>query len=62
MMGAMSRAAHDHGDRSHGTALLPRDLTVEQLVSAPALASADALLIDELSDDEDDAFAAAIRL
>jgi hypothetical protein len=40
---------------------LPRDLTAEQLIAAPVLASADALLIDELSQDEDDVFAAAIR-
>lgn len=57
----MSSTAHDHGDAPHGAAQLPRDLTAEQLVAAPVLASADALLIDELSDDEDDAFAAAIR-
>jgi hypothetical protein len=36
-------------------------LTAEQLAAAPALASADALLIDDLTDVEDDAFAAAIR-
>ena len=57
----MSNAAHDRGDRPHATALLPRDLTTEQLQAAPLLASADSLLIDELSEDEDDAFAAAIR-
>jgi hypothetical protein len=57
----VSSTAHDHGEASHGVTQLPRDLTAEQLVAAPVLASADALLIDELSDDEDDAFAAAIR-
>jgi len=57
----VSSTAHDHGDAPHGATQLPRDLTAEQLVAAPVLASADALLIDELSDDEDDAFAAAIR-
>ena len=56
----MSDAADDRGERPQATALLPRDLTVEQLQAAPVLASADSLLIDELSEDEDDAFAAAI--
>ena len=57
----MSNAAHDGGDRPPATALLPRDLTTEQLQAAPVLVSADSLLIDELSEDEDNAFAAAIR-
>jgi hypothetical protein len=56
----MSTTAPDHGDAPHGATQLPRDLTAEQLVAAPVLPSADALLVDELSDDEDDAFAAAI--
>lgn len=50
----------DHTDRSHGTTLLPRDLTSEQLRSAPVLGSLDSLLIDDLYEDEDDAFADAI--
>ncbi len=41
-------------------ALLPSDLTEEQLAAAPVLTSVDALLIEELSVDEDDAFAAAL--
>jgi hypothetical protein len=57
----VSSKAHDHRDAPHGAAQLPRDLTAEQLVATPVLAPADALLIDELSDDEDDSFAAAIR-
>jgi hypothetical protein len=40
--------------------LLPGDLTDDQLAAAPVLASADALLIEDLSEDEDDAFAAAL--
>lgn len=55
----MSDAA-DQGDQPRATALLPRDLTSEELQGAPVLASADSLLIDELSEDEDDAFAAAM--
>lgn len=47
-------------DAPHGTALLPSDLTDEQLAAAPVLASVDALLIEELSEDEDEAFAAAL--
>jgi len=39
---------------------LPSDLTDEQLAAAPVLASIDALLIEELSEDEDEAFAAAL--
>jgi len=50
---------HTHGT-AHGTALLPADLTPDQLASAPALTSLDALLIEDLTDDEDDAFAAAL--
>jgi len=44
----------------HGTTLLACDLTPDQLRAAPALASAEALLIVDLSTDEDDAFAAAL--
>jgi hypothetical protein len=40
--------------------LLPRDLTADELSAAPVLTSPDALLIDDLSDEEDDAFAAAV--
>jgi len=39
---------------------LPSDLTDEQLAAAPVLSSIDALLIEELSEDEDEAFAAAL--
>lgn len=55
----VSTADRQH-ESPHGTALLPSDLTKDQLAAAPVLASVDALLIDELSDDEDEAFAAAL--
>lgn len=58
--GRVSHALHDHADRPHGTTLLPRDLTAEQLRAATVLVSLDSLVIDELSEDEDDAFADAI--
>jgi hypothetical protein len=58
----VSDAAHDHDDAAHGTSLLPSDLTEDQLAAAPVLASIDALVIEELSEDEDNAFAAALGL
>lgn len=45
----------------HGTSLLAADLTDRQLAAAPTLTSIDTLLIEDLSDDEDDAFAAALK-
>lgn len=56
----MSDVAHERDEAPHGTGRLPSDLTIEQLASAPTLSSVDVLLIDDLTDDEDDAFAAAI--
>jgi hypothetical protein len=50
---------HGH-EVPHGTSLLPRDLDEHQLATAPVLGSADALLIDDLSVADDDAFFAAI--
>jgi hypothetical protein len=41
--------------------LLAKDLTDEQLAAAPVLASPDTLVIEDLTRDEDDAFAAALR-
>ncbi len=53
--------AADHRDQvPHGTALLPSDLTEDQLAAAPVLTSIDTLLIEELSVDEDEAFAIAL--
>ncbi|HLU52727.1 MAG TPA: hypothetical protein VK011_03940 [Acidimicrobiia bacterium] len=56
----MSHApAHDdHGP--HGLDLLPRDLTPDELAAAPTLATPAALVIEELSAEEDEAFAAAL--
>ena len=56
----MSDAAHDRGEIPHGLSLLPRRVTTDELDGAPVLDSVDALLIEDLSDDEDDAFAAAL--
>ncbi len=56
----VSDAAHPRDEAPHGTLQLPRDLTEDQLDSAPVLESIDTLLIEELSEDEDDAFAAAL--
>jgi len=56
----VSDAAHDHDDAPRGASRLPSDLTDDQLATAPVLASIDILVIEELSEIEDDAFAAAI--
>lgn len=56
----VSDLARNSDDAPKGTSLLPRPLTDNELAAAPVLASADALLIDDLTDDEDDAFAAAL--
>ncbi len=53
-------AAHHRDETPRGTSLLPADLTPDQLAFAPVVASLDTLLIDDLTDDEDDAFAAAL--
>jgi hypothetical protein len=52
-------AAHDH-EGPYGTGLLPRDLTEEELAAAPVLASLDALIIEDLTDDEYELFIAAL--
>ena len=57
----MSNAADDRLDAPHGTSLLPRDLSADQLDAAPTLVTTDALLIEDLTDLEDEAFAAALR-
>ena len=56
----MSNAANNNEPVPHGTALLARDLTPAELRSAPSLASIEALLIEDHSAAEDDAFAAAL--
>ena len=47
-------------DAPHGTALLANDLTEDQLATAPVLTSIDRLVIEGLSANQDDAFAAAL--
>lgn len=56
----MSDAVRPSWEAPHGTSLLPADLTDDQLDAAPVIDSIDSLLIEELSEDEDDAFAAAL--
>jgi hypothetical protein len=56
----MSDAVGRQDETSHGTALLAGDLTEEQLAAAPVLTSIDTLVIEGLSETEDEAFAAAI--
>ena len=41
--------------------MLPRDLDERELAAAPVLPSLDALVIDDLADHEDTAFAAALQ-
>ncbi len=57
----MGDAVEPSGVVPHGTSLLPADLPNGQLHAGPVLASIDALLIEELSEDEDDSFAAALE-
>lgn len=59
-MVSVSDAANSHDEAPHGTTLLASDLTEAQLDAAPVLSSVDALLIEDLTDDEDDAFATAL--
>lgn len=55
----MSDAATTPTEAPMGARLLPRDLSADELAAAPALTSIDVLLLD-LTEDEDDAFAAAL--
>lgn len=57
----VSDAVRPSGETPHGASLLPADLTDDQLDAAPVLDSIDSLLIDELSEDEDNAFASALE-
>jgi hypothetical protein len=59
MVGVSTAAGHDD-QAPQGTALLAADLTDHQLAAAPVLTSVDTLVIEALSDDEDEAFAAAL--
>lgn len=56
----MSNAATTGDDRPHGTGLLPRPLTPAEMSNAPVLTSLDALVIDDLTDEEYDRFLAAL--
>lgn len=53
---------NDSVQHSQGTGFagFPSDLTEDQLERAPVLESVDALLIDDLTDEEADAFYAAL--
>ncbi len=55
----MSDPASSSTETPQGTVLLPRDLSADELAAAPVLTSIDSLLLD-MTDDEDDAFAAAL--
>lgn len=55
----MSDAAPPGDDRPHGAGLRPRPLTPAEMSNAPVLASLDALVIDDLTDEEYDRFPAA---
>jgi hypothetical protein len=57
----MSNAAQDASGSSRRTSALADDLTAEQLASAPTLSSLDSLVIDDLTDEEYDAFLAALE-
>jgi hypothetical protein len=58
----VSNTAREHdGAAPRGTTSLPPDLTPAQLKAAPVLASAESLVIDELTDQEYDDFLAALR-
>ncbi len=56
----VSNAAQGKDERPHGASLLPRDLDEAQLAAAPTLGSVDALLIDDLTVEESEAFFAAL--
>lgn len=47
-------------DGANGAAVLPADLSDVHLHEAPVLISVDLLLVEGLTDEEDDAFAAAL--
>jgi hypothetical protein len=52
--------AAEHQDGPHGTNLLPRDLTPEELAAGPIIDDLDSLLIDDLTDDEYEKFLTAL--
>lgn len=56
----VSDQAANRSEGPHGVSLLPPDLTEDELNAAPILVSADTLLIDDLTVDEDESFTAAL--
>ncbi len=57
----VSGAAHRDDEAPYGTSQLPADLTEEQLSAAPVLDSVDSSLIEDLTDEDEDALAAAVE-
>jgi hypothetical protein len=60
-LAAVSNAARHGHEGPKGLGLLPRDLSDGELDAAPVLESLDALVIEELTDDEAEAFAAVLE-
>jgi len=60
-METVSDPAHGDSDGPQGLSTLPRDLTEEELRHAPVLASADLLVMDDLTEEEFEAFDQAIH-
>jgi hypothetical protein len=56
----MSDLAHSDDDAPRGLSTLPPGLTEEQLQNAPVLASADQLIIEDLTEEEFEAFEQAL--
>jgi len=58
----VSDAAHGDHEGPQGLSLLPQPLTEEELEDAPVLESLDDLVIEDLTDEEYEAFLAALDL
>jgi len=56
----MSDLAHSDDDAPRGLSTLPPGLTEEQLRNAPVLVSADQLIIEDLTEEEFEAFERAL--
>ena len=56
----MSTAIQTGGDGPHGTSLLPHDLTAQELAATPTIDDIGTLVIDDLTDEEYEAFLDAI--
>jgi len=57
----MSDLAHSDDDAPRGLSTLPPGLTEQQLRDAPVLASADQLIIEDLTSEESEAFVRALN-